>query len=210
MKCLSLSAFVLVGMCLSAVASADSLRFTGSELSNANVVRISVNGNAFQNVVAGRLKFQGPNGEILTYCADAVSPLNSATHQYSTATVLATGLDGLSRAARILGQNFGTANTRDQQAALQIAVWSALYDNASTFQANGPNFRVTNVSDSIVHLATSYYASGSIPLSPGQQVIKFSSNAPGAQSQFTVVPEPGTMAALGLGAAAMMRRRRRK
>ncbi len=197
---------------ISSFAQADSLQFTGAELSNIGTARIQVNGGAPKNVGAGRLKFSDGANTILTYCFDAESPLNSGVHSYSPSIVDTNSANGLGYAGRIIGNYFSSAVTNDQQAGLQLAIWSAIYDANTSFTENGANFKVTNVSSAVIAWANTYYQGKDLPLNFTTQVKAFSTQETGGQSQLTVeaVPEPASMLALTAGLAALARKRKQK
>ncbi len=205
------SLFLLGLLCMGAIANADSLKFTGTELSNAQSVSITVNGTGPVSVKAGRLMFTDGANTFSTYCADALRFLNYSFNNYNSFTLDTNASDGLSRAGRILGANFASANTASKQAGLQLAIWSAIYDNGANFDASGTNFQVSNASSSALNHAAVYYQSVNQPLPSNTAVRFYEGIGNHAQSQMTVecVPEPASMAALGLGAAALIRRRRK-
>ncbi|MBL8059458.1 MAG: PEP-CTERM sorting domain-containing protein [Chthonomonas sp.] len=204
------SLVMLGAFCLVAASQAESLKFTGTDLDNPHTVSIRVNGSNAVSVKAGRLVFTDGSRTFATYCADALRFLNYSWNNYSSSTVDTTGLDGLAKAGRIVGAHFNDANTANQQAGLQLAVWSALYDNGAAFNANGTNFKVTGANSQSLSLAEMYYQSASQQLPPTTLVRHYAGQGNHAQNQLTVecVPEPVSMAALGLGLAGMIRRRR--
>jgi hypothetical protein len=208
-KSLVLAAFAVA---IVAPANAQNLQYTGAELSGIKSATISVNGGANKNVLAGRLKFSDGASTILTYCIDAERTLNGGTHGYTSNTLNTNAANGLAYAGRIVGNAFNLATTTEQQAGLQRAIWSAVYDAGTSFTANGANFSVSNVNQNVLNWANTYYAGKDNPLPATIQVKTFITQANGGQSQITteVVPEPASMIALGAGLAMIARRRKSK
>jgi hypothetical protein len=208
-KSLVLAAFAVA---IVAPANAQNLQYTGAELSGIKSATISVNGGANKNVLAGRLKFSDGASTILTYCIDAERTLNGGTHGYTSNTLNTNAANGLAYAGRIVGNAFNLATTTEQQAGLQLAIWSAIYDAGTSFTANGSNFSVSNVNQNVLNWANTYYAGKDTPLPATIQVKTLTTQATGGQSQITteVVPEPASMIALGAGLAMIARRRKSK
>ena len=189
-------------------ASADSLTYKGLDLKNADTATIRVDGGKSETVYAGKLEFQDGKNTIITVCADATSALNSSAHDYSVGTTNAFGKSGIDAAGRIVGTYFNSATTADQQAGLQLAVWSALYNGGSTFDASGKGFSVTGVSSDVLKDASYYYLAADLS---AKTAIYYSTPANcGGQSQLSVVPapEPACMAAIVMGALGVAKRRR--
>ncbi len=211
MKAYSFAICLAATAALSGSAFADNLKYTGMDRADAITASISVNGSSFNTVMAGQLNFTDGTNSIDTYCADAASLLSgSGFFSYVPSTVDLSGASNLSLAGRIAANSFATATTADQQAGLQLAIWSAIYDGGPNFDANGANFKVTGVNANALNFANTYFT---LNTDPGDQVVTyFGSNANGAQSQLTVapVPEPFTMLTVGAGALALALRRRRK
>lgn len=207
MKSIILPTIILSGLTLAGSAQALDLTFTGLSLPDAKTASISVNGGAFSSVYAGQLNFSSANGTLSSYCADALSPLNSAKNPYAVSSLNLDIQTNLGKAGTIISNSQASALTAAQQAGLQLAVWEAIYDGGTTFDANSACFRATNVSDEILGYASQYY--GTYCNTPSNGVTYFATNQPGGQSQLTAVPEPMTMTALGVGSLALLRRRRK-
>lgn len=204
--------FVALAFAIIAPANAQNLQYTGAELSGIKSATVSINGGANKNVLAGRLKFTDGTINLLTYCIDAESPLNSAVHGYTSNTLNTNAANGLAYAGRIVGNAFNLATTTEQQAGLQLAIWSAIYDAGTSFTANGSNFKVSNVNQAVLNWANTYYAGKDAPLPATVVVTTYTTQAAGGQSQMSteVVPEPASMLALGAGLALVARRRKNK
>jgi hypothetical protein len=192
---------------VASVANAQSLKFTGTQLSSPDTGTISVNGNN-ETVAMGALKFNTGSTDIVTYCADALSPLNNSSNPYSVGLVDLSAGTGLALAGKILATNFFSATSADEQAGLQLAIWDALYDNGSTFDASTGNMKVVSgVNAATLGYASSYYTNGANS-QPSVAVELFHSNGAGGQSQIHVVPEPASIAVLSMGIFGLIRRRK--
>lgn len=208
------SFLLTIALCSSAFANPEnvSLKFSGLQLSSAKVVTIQVNDGPAKNVYAGKLKFEKGSSSILTYCVEAVRPLDRTSHTYTSSTLNTQAANGLAYAGRIAAGGFDSAVSAEQQAGLQLAIWSALYDAGTSFTANGANFKVSNANSEVLHWANTYYEGKSKPVNPLLQVRLYQSSANGTQSQVSVeaVPEPASLLALSAGVALVSRRRKNK
>jgi hypothetical protein len=193
----------IFALAIAGIASAN-VQFTG--VANGINASIKFNGNN-KSVFAGRLNFKETTTNTLfkTVCGDLGNTISGgqqwAWNGQSTASMPAP----YQKAGQIVSTFFGTALTNNEGAALQLAVWEAIYDNG--FDLSSGNFQYNDNNATVSALALTFYNGGlsgsALYLAPQP------SNA--GQGQLTVnpVPEPGTMAALGLGALAFIRRRRK-
>lgn len=191
--------------------STTQLQYKNTNLSNALTGKITVNGVS-NNVYIGALNFnqQGSTNLLTTFCVDPSSMLNKDFHSYNVSNLNFNDPAGLGLAGKIMTSSWSNNMTADQQAAMQLAIWSAVTDNGSSFNANGSKFKVSGVSDSVLKLASTYYSTGFNATTGVGPVTLYTTNAKGGQSQMQAVPEPATMAALGLGALGLLRRRKAK
>jgi len=198
---------------------------------DANVNGQVVSGSYYAGEITWDWLAPVPSGfapSITTYCVDILHELtdpqtvNVSTTNDPAMTTPAT--DGGGKAAWLLNSFGGTVTTGIQAAALQVAIWEALYDNTPNLATGSFKLLTTGVpyttdaeAQAIFNQATSYL---------GQL---FSSNAPnhlyytsvaawldatktngGGQDQITT-PEPTSVALLGMGAlVARFSRRRRQ
>jgi hypothetical protein len=188
-----------------------SLKYSSTNRSDALTAKITV-GGVSNNVYIGALNFQqqGSTNLLTTFCIDPSSMLNKDFHTYNVSNLNFSDPAGLGLAGKIMTSNWNTNMNANQQAALQLAIWSAVTDNGSSFNANGSKFKVSGVSDSVLQLASTYYSTGFKASTGTGPVTLYTTTAKGGQSQMQAVPEPATMAALGLGALGLLRRRKAK
>jgi len=209
MKFLSKIIFVAAAATAACASFAEDLKFAGMGSSSPLSVSVSLNGGSFKNTYAGILKMTDGVQTINSYCADVFSPLNTSYHSYTVSNVDFNAGTNLAMAGRIVANSYFEADTASEQAALQLAIWSALHNGGSAFNAGGSAVKFSNVSSDILSLASVYFDKGSVD--PVNSATFFGSSASGAQSQIMAspVPEPFTMGLLGAaGLAAILRRRR--
>ena len=189
-------------------ASAVNLTYVGPALSGEDTGTISLNGSS-EAVNIGALSFTDGVTTFSTYCADLTSFVDGSAHGYSASSTSPTGTTGIDLAGRIVAVNAGNALTADQSAGLQLAVWSAIYNGGTSFNANGAHFGVTGVSNAVIADATSYYlaANGTVGSASYYNI----ASGQGGQSQLAVqpAPEPACMALVVMGAIGAAKRRRK-
>jgi hypothetical protein len=151
------------------------------------------------------------------YCADLSEWIQPSARDYywtdDDAGISGGGtqgsVEGNRRAAWILNRWTWTASSNNDRAALQLAVWEAIYDNDNDFDLDSGNFYIGSLSGSntsyVRSQAGTYYAGSS---DDGIGVYAYDD-----QNLLRGVPEPGTLILLGVGllgsGVASIRRRRR-
>lgn len=102
----------------------------------------------------------------------------------------------------------------NEAAALQIAFWELLYETGGTYDITAGNYRARKQDGSpleaeVVTKAQQYLAAAGSSVAPYYKS-DLGPNGPLSQSFVAPVPEPTTIAALGIGLAALLRKRGRK
>lgn len=207
-------ALICASIALIPLAKADIIHFDSVGLNN--VESISSNGGAtFGNFYVGQLNFTDvtTSSPITSYCVDTAHDI-SFGNQWNSQIVLSNTLGdaSLDRAAAIISADFGSANTNDKAAGLQIAVWAAIYDNSGNLATDLSTgaFQAQGLSAGVLSAANTYYGDRN-----GSGIAKYfgfghdeNGAWTGGQAQMTPVPEPASLATLALGAVALLRRRR--
>ncbi len=98
-------------------------------------VQLSINGGRVHTGFAGKLAFRDQNRSWSSYCAQVSSPIVSG--QYFMVILLSSKKKGgnIAKAGNIVAKFFSKAQTADQCAGLQLAIWEAIEDGGTK-----PNF----------------------------------------------------------------------
>ena len=183
------------------------------------------NGSSFQSMFAGELKMRLINGsstsDFLGFCGDITVTMGSGPIGTTITNSSALKKNGErigylvnKYAPGILG-NGNVSQRKDQAAALQLTIWELLEENTETCDITAGSFRAKASNDGALSasingflniymndigsgLATYYKA----PVNGNGQSV--------SQGVLTPVPEPATMATLGVGLVALGKRRKNR
>lgn len=192
------------------VASATPITFTTTGLGdNVDVSYVDGAGAGGHNGYAGELRFFDGSETFSTLCVDLRATIGGGASWNAPISVLTPADGNYFLAGSIMAANVGLISTGQEWAALQLAVWEAVYDGNSGDFANG-SFRLNGAQPAVSPLAQSYFFNRD----PGATVLLYDvernigGQYVGGQPQIRVVPEPATCVALGCGVLALLRRRR--
>lgn len=206
---------------LAASACADQLQFTGLNTDPGAHVTIDLSLDSVNyHVAAAKLNFDDltTSTSLVTVCANLTQDLDGGAHSYSGSVIPTSGNAGLDLAARIVSASFASAVSVNQQAALQLAVWDAIYNNGASFDlsASAPHLQISNWDGApsadqtaITADAVSYYNLG---LAGTGSALYYQTTDKGGQSQLTAqaVPEPSAWIGLAAASCFLLKRRRRQ
>jgi uncharacterized membrane protein YgcG len=125
-------------------------------------VTICLDGSKVETTFAGKLSFRDATHSWQSVCADVRSPVSSG--QYFDVNLVNTQKAGgrIARAGNIVARWFPYAQTREQCAALQIAVWKELEDGTDIPDFGNGRFTVTT-EPMVMMLAAQYYSAAQTP-----------------------------------------------
>ncbi|MBX3096649.1 MAG: PEP-CTERM sorting domain-containing protein [Fimbriimonadaceae bacterium] len=203
-RTLIVAAMALAGLSV----HATPFTFVGLDAGKSDGVTITYDGKSY-NVSAGVaiLKLNGSD-PFTGLCVD-LDHWNSNNQTYNVNVRPATDLNNGARAAWLVKNALPSVTSKSMGAGLQLAVWDIIYDNGDGLN----NGRVkSNVSGSIKTAANNFLAQSSSKSST--EAYWFEATSHGSknnknQNFMSPVPEPASMIALGFGAMALLRRRRK-
>lgn len=130
----------------------------GREIAGRNVA-VSIDGGQIKPTFAGKLAFQDPSSSWASVCADVRSPIRGG--QTFVVEPMRSGLAGgnVAKAGHIVAKFFCRAQSADECAGLQLAVWEAIEDGGPVADFAGGHFRARATNAAIAY-AAAYYADG--------------------------------------------------
>lgn len=137
--------------------------------------------------------------QFLSFCLEPDVYLTPFSNPYSVQTVGGAGYDNAA-ISELWGRYRSTVDTDLEAAAFQVALWELAYGSSDRNVATG-SFMLTSPSGSVGTLAQSWLNSlnGLGPMASGLVVLVNDPSKADRQDLITQVPEPGTLALLGLG-----------
>jgi hypothetical protein len=207
MKRFSGASILILSIC--AVASADQGLFEISgQPDKREAVNIVYKGSSL-NVWSGPVSASFKGGSNFdSYCVDLDHWINLPT-AYEVKTSPINSLMYGGRAAFLYNQYASGVDSKVKGAALQVAIWDVIADNGDGLGSG--DFKTKNLSADVKDLANSYLAasSGKSGVAVLFEAIDHGPNCDKNQNFMGPVPEPASMAVLGMGVAALLRRRRK-
>jgi len=129
-------------------------------------VTICLDGQKVERTFAGKMGFRDVSGTWWSVCADVRSPVSHG-HISTMQPANSLKLGGnIAKAGSIVARCFKDAQTADQCAGLQVAVWKAIEDGPDVPDFNSGRFQV-RASSAIIGYAQQYYLSGMSPPQSG-------------------------------------------
>jgi|SRR5579862_8196263 len=190
----------------SIIAQAGTMTFLGGDplQQSATIGGAHLNGT----IMVGLMDFSETTfGDIKSFCVDLDHGVNPGQVWPDTIWDAASYSDpGIQRAANLVAADYAQADTADKAAGLQLDIWETIYDGNSetTPDFSGGNFTATGLTAGTIAAADAFWADR---LTPGDAVYIRPEDGFG-QGQIMPVPEPASLSILGLGAIALLRRRR--
>lgn len=161
------------------------------------------------NVYAGLLKFDESSlGTLKTFCVDLDHAISSGQSWPDSIWETSTyGVAGVQYAGNLIAADYAQVDSKAKAVGLQLAIWEARYDDINNPNPDFDNgeFTASGMSSGALAAANSFWQDR---LTPGNALLIRNENGHG-QDQLTPVPEPASLAAIGIGFAALLRRRRR-
>lgn len=227
-KLLAFAAVAVVAVAIPAKTNAAELTLDGMGLRDIVTINSTLPGFESGSYYAGQFVWSSndPNlgSPVLTYCVDILHEVES-TQQVavdSTDNMPTLAQDGGGKAAWLLDTFASSVTTGVQAAALQVAIWEAIYDNnhdvtSGVFSIVTDSSAYTGAYEAqlIATQATSYlnqlfYGNGQYHTDTAVWLDALANGGIGQSQITTATPEPGSLMLIGLGLAAMAAFRRKR